>query len=260
MSHECYECPGCGAQESDPALCRRCAAKLRHDLEALPDLMADLDDVLTRQTQTGTGNGNRRSRDRPLIFDQAASITRGAVVNTITTWVRDLDYGDFDAGPTMRAWCSWLADHIDRIRYHKAAGQIFDELTYAVADVRRTVDLPAPRIPYGTCEICNRTMTGPRDAEEVTCHYCALEGIEVVKPVERGHVGLWRKADDQLVTRRDALEALPLYGLEVKPETFRSWVKREQLVRREDPKRPDRTLYRFGDVLDLAKRRGEKVS
>lgn len=254
-------CPSCGADEPDNALCRRCTARLRSDLADLPALMQDLDDVLTRQTQTGTGNGKRKSSDRPLIFDQTASITREAVINTISTWVRDLDMGDaVNLGSSFQSWCRWLTERIDRIRFHVAAGEIFDELTYAVADVRRTVDVPSPRIPYGNCGICNRTVYGSRDATEVTCRYCELAGIASVLPVDRSHVGLWTKAPDQLVTRKDALEALPFYGLEVKPETFRSWVKREQLVRREDPKRPDRTLYRLGDVLDLAKQRGERAS
>jgi hypothetical protein len=223
--------------------------------------MRDLDDVLTRQTQTGTGNGKRRSSDRPLIYDQTASIVRESVINTITTWIRELDMGDAKhIGSSFRSWCRWLTDRMDRIRFHVAVNEMFDELTYAVADVRRTVDTPGQRVPYGNCEVCNRILYGAKDATEITCRYCEMAGIVSVLPVDRSHVGLWSQADDQLVTRRDALEALPFYGLEVKPETFRSWVKRDQLIRREDPKRPDRTLYRLGDVLELAKRRGQRVS
>lgn len=269
-------CPVCEQPESEGLLCKDCARKLVRDLTDLPELMRALDDVLTRQAQTGTGNGKRKSSSTPLPFDQSASITRESVVNTITTWVRELDLGDVKVRtpqctcrvplapcqgyvmvpvpPNFRALCGWLCQRIVRIRMHPAVVEIYDELTYMVADVRRTVDVPGPRTFYGKCEVCERDIYGRSDAAEVVCRYCEMAGVAVVYPAASRRTGLWAAAEDHLVTSRVVMTALPVYGLPTSPATFRSWLHRGMLLPKQDPKRPGAMLYRLGDALALARK------
>jgi hypothetical protein len=214
--------------------------------------MDDLRVTLTRQAQTGTGNGGRGA-DSALPYDWNASHVRADVGNTLSTWIRELDFGDTrDLAGNIRAWCHWLADRVERIRGHAAAEQILDEITYQVSDVRRAIDAHAETIYCGTCDICGKDLYAPREAAEAVCRWCVWAGLDARYPVESRRAGMLEQAKAKHLPRGDILRAIPsLYRLQVNAATFRTWIHRGQL-------RPVETtadgvpLYRVGDVVALA--------
>lgn len=255
------KCPACAGDQPDGLLCSACTARFRRDLTDLPDLVRELDVVLTRQTQIGSGNGVRRSAEIPLPYDQNASDVKANLVNTLTTWARELDLGDGNPPtPNIRGYCGWLLHRIERIRMHPAADEITDEIGYSVSIVRKVIDLPAPRVLAGPCPICERPVYGPEGAVNAVCKYCERAGIESIVDVDPGQAKRWQDAGGQLVTRTIALAALAHLSRPVKPETFRSWVKRGQVKRHPDPTSAGRVLYRLGDVLMLASTAKRKAS
>lgn len=224
-----------------------------------------------RLSQAGTGNGSCGA-DRALPYDWDASHVREDVGNTLTTWVRELDMGDLwveEQGcwcapyrpcqgwrriplpNTTRALCGWLLRRIERIRGHGAADELLDEICYQVDDVRRAIDNPPPLAYCGRCGICGREMYARQDDEQAVCRYCERVGIESVLPAQPMRADMWRRVEVMDLPRRLILQALPLYGREVNPATFRGWIWRGRL--RPAGAANGAPLYSLRRALDLAR-------
>lgn len=80
---------GCGQPITDAHLCTRCTNRLRRDLHTVPDLVAELDTVLARDTAYAEHHGGA-SADKPLPIDTRASEASWVLRNTLTTWARIL--------------------------------------------------------------------------------------------------------------------------------------------------------------------------
>lgn len=247
-------CPSCNRPEHDGLLCTACTRALRLDLEHLPENWSILQEVITRQTKRGDGSG-----ESALPFNPAASAVGWEVNNTITTWVRELDAGDTPGlRPTIRSMVGWLLGRMQRIRGHKAAGELVDELRYACRSVRIAIDLPPELRLVGDCPLCGSTLMAPLAAQEVTCRRCAVLGVESVHPVPEMRQRLAERVEDELVSRALALQVVAkVWGIEVNQGTFRVWIHRGRLTAA-DVSISGVPLYRVGDVLDLAQ--GERVT
>lgn len=243
-------CPSCLSDTPDGLLCATCVGKLKRALHDLPWLMDELRTTLARQSQAGTGNGGRGESALP--YDWNAGHVREDVGNTLTTWVRELDMGDTaDLRSTTRALCKWLTDRMERIRGHAAASEILDEITYQVGDVRRAIDRASDLVFCGSCPVCGRDMLAHEDAAEAVCRYCAWAGIESVLPVQPMRADMWARAEDELLPRRLIVQAFPVYGVEVKPSTFRTWIAKGRL--RPQGERNGAPLYPLRRALELAR-------
>ncbi|NNG36930.1 hypothetical protein [Nakamurella aerolata] len=254
-------CVACRAETLDAYLCRGCGNRLAADLRELPLLVHELEITIHRQSVTDTDKRRSRDSSAPLPYDWSADHTRDDLVNTIETWIRELVLDARETehlAPNLRSCCHWLASAIERIRMHPAADEIFDEITYAVADVRRAIDTPLPAEYYGKCPVCDSDLLGRADADEVVCRRCARLNVDTVVPTAGRRQGMWVKAKDQLVTRAVALAALPVYKIPPpKPSTWRTWIERGRTGEAKGlvPAKIDgagRPLYRLGDVLALA--------
>lgn len=179
------DCVVCGREMADQAYaCRRCAAPVERELEQLARLAPELDVTIARQGRTG--EGGRGGDDEPLPFDPQAAQSAWVVVNTVTTWIRDVARSrgvralryPRTPGPTCRtnagvpacghASClvvarsgqpvdglaeaiRWLSRQVEWLRHQPEAAQAFDELGDACAVAVRTVDRKTPQWYAGPC-------------------------------------------------------------------------------------------------------------
>lgn len=256
MSHR--PCVGCGGETIDAYLCQACGNRLVAELRALPLLVHELEISVTRQSVADDDTRRKRSTDTAMPYNWSAAHTRDDLVNTVSTWIRELELGDTLPAPNLRAGCHWLAARIERIRMHPAADEIYDELMYAVSDVRHAIDTPLPSEYYGKCPVCDHDLLGRPGADEIVCRRCARVNVDTVVPTAGRRQGLWARAKDELVTKATALAALPVYRIEPpKPSTWRTWIERGRTGEGKGlvPVVVDaagRPWYRLADVLALA--------
>lgn len=251
-------CPVCSHPTKDGLACRTCTTAVLKDITDLPGWMDEIDLQLTRQGQLGTGNGGRGA-ETPLVFDVRSSETRDLIVNTVTTWVRDMQesYGDTDdPGMDMATWCAWLAQRIERIRGHIAVRHLADEMRHCVILAIQSVDLPQVRLSCGPCPTCGKPVSASVGAEEGVCRHCAWAGVESVVKVDHSLPTVLNRAREALVSRKQLLDAAKLYQVEIDRRALSRWVRtgRLQAMSVTEEGVPQ---YRLGDVLELAGSMGE---
>ena len=247
------KCPSCGSRVPDWLLCTSCTTRLLTDLSNLPIWWAELSTTYLGQAQHGGSEDGRGSGENPLPYSYNATVVRDSVINTLTTWIRELDLGDTaNLGQNMRAWCRWLSDRINRIRGHAAAAELVDEIHYAVGIVRAAVDRPGESVYCGKCPVCEKEMRANPEADKATCRSCEMAGIESTLPVPSRQADAWKLAEDKMITRAQVVEAFEYYGLKVPASTFRWWIHTTRLVAKAYA--PNEVpLYLLRDALELAR-------
>lgn len=280
-------CPNyaeCGVWTQDGLLCSRCTSRLRHALRKLPEAYPDLDVTLSRQSKTG--EPGKRGRETPVVFDQVASLTKTDVLHTLIVWIgdlaermgEDLDQRDlichghtcvtvitWKPGRTVRDWCEWIIHRMAQIRSHPDAAKIYDELIYTLRIALRAVDRPADVEFAGRCDLCGSDIYARPGTElageEVACRKC----VEVVGP--DGYVPYYDVADRRSWMRAQYRESLApaaeiilvspsMFGVEINPNTFRSWVNRGLLAASGNG--PAGPLYSVDRVVTLASQAAER--
>lgn len=255
----------CGVDDCDNPMptgdnstaCPRCWARFDYTLGDIPALIVDLETTITRQSVVGGRNGGRGT-ETPLPFHQAASDALRLLTGALWPWVREgiEEHRDRIALPaglnadavtlsrTLLRLHGWLVVHPDGVA-------AIDEITYAVSQCRRVIDL-APDRWY--CGICSAEMEGARCTEEL---YVIAGHHEVKCPtcgtthdvVERRDAML-DAAEDQLLTLSEMTRALALTGREtVSRKQLEGWVRRGRLVRSGNDGAT--ALYRVSDVRDI---------
>lgn len=223
-------CPSCGASVADAYVCKRCASALAGALRTAAGHAEDAWTVIARQTRYGGAGGARAVEAEPVAvspanrrnpvtaFGWAASVERPkagalrpepgpadsgafdrlcAVENTITTWARDL--GADVTG--LAAAARWLAEHVDELRQHQAAGEAFDELTGACRQLERLVDRPADdRRLVGVCD-CGTVLYARPGWTTIACK---VTTCGATWNTGDGQDILMRHLDDRLVTASEA--------------------------------------------------------
>lgn len=281
------DCVLCSRPVPDVAYtCATCADTLGRQLHAAADLLPELDTTLARQTRFGEPGPRPRNSapaesvrlgltadpdsDRApgpasgLPYSEAASIDRGTVVNTVSTWTRvvfEQRGGQYPDNPAeaMR----WLAGQLGWLRYQPFAGEAFDELDYAARLVVRAVDRPVPRVDAGLC------LSPGEDGEPCQQRLSARPGaVAIVCPSGHRHDmaerrRLWLEAaEDLLATATELARWLSEHNDPLPVGTIWSWASRHRLAGR-GTDRAGRPLYRLGDarqlLSELRQRRAEKV-
>ena len=237
--------PDCERPTPDGLLCERCTDHLRRDLAALPGLIADLDVTLTRQARVGSGSSKDRS---PLPLNVAASEVGWAVRNTLGTWVRTIELDDLgDLADDPADWARWLGKRVERIRGHVEGGMLADEIGYCVVSIRQVIDTPPESLYCGPCATCGADLYARPGASEVLCRRCERAGfVALPVDVQTARTALRARAEDMLVTRTEALRALPsMAGVDLPSKTLDRWVQTGRVADRAG-------RVRLGDVLDAA--------
>lgn len=262
------------ARPTPTRICARHTDQLADDLAAVPDLIDDLDAAVARQTASGPRYGGR-SAEKPLPYDQRASLAQDALTTTLRAWLIALHPGAVpgpahtrprcDHGSCMqirwRAWpgddatgaATWLRDRVGLIARSDAAPDVVDEIHAAVDQARHDTDRAADRLFAGPCDTCGDVLWARLNATVATCRTC-----EAAYDLADRRAWLLAAADDELVTAIDASRALTRLGLEVTPERIRQWAHRGRLTPQGTETRAGRQLplYRLGDLTQLLDQTG----
>lgn len=223
-------CRVCQAK-TDAYLCRKHAGEIRTALGDAKSLMHELSNVATGQTRVYRASGRRsvdpdaslwdaeqaeldamlRSREGRVTLPSTAAVVNldarellWEAGNTLSTWARDLaDQLRVDTIP--EDWLTWLTEHADRFRFHQAADQAHDEITYLHRRMTAAVDRSPSPLFAGPC---HATITEPVATElggtvyvEMITHRCErdlyawpgadairCDGTRAVKTTEDGYL------------------------------------------------------------------------
>ncbi len=256
------QCPVCHA-EGDWLMCGVCSQKLVAQLRALPGLLHELHVTLTRQARMGSGGAGGKGKERPLPFNVNASEVSDEARMTLSTWVRELDFGDTEhLANNPRAWALWLADRIERIRGHEAAEEIADTIDYLTRQIRMAIDRPADQEFYGKCAVCEADLYAPHGSVEGYCRRCKAEGVTTTYDPAANRASIQSQAEHHWGTVAECTRVLAAFGLEVEVKTIRNWatVNRHGNIQLEQRgvNKLGLAVYRIGDVMDLARARAEQ--
>lgn len=263
-SHE-QGCGVCGAPTGDSErLCRAHSADLAADLSAVEDyLAAELDVTRTRQSRTVADRHGGRSAERPLPWNEHASVVASYLNTTLNAWALDVSrIGEDERDPLAGhdytdtvAVAGWLRRNLSTLRRHPDAGQAHEDLVHAVARARRAIDRPAEKVFAGPCnaeidgQVCNEDLYGRPGQPVVACRSCGARH-DMVKRRE------WMLAvvEDEVAYSGLLAGLVTSLGVPVGSSTIRRYAATGRIkVISVDAKR--RPLYRIGDVLDVLLRR-----
>lgn len=282
------DCAMCGRQQADTAVvCALCAGRAAQELHQLAELAPELDVTIARLGRTGNGGGGDRD---PLPVNLGASADAWAVVNTVTTWIRDIARSrgirgllfPRSSGPVCRtnagvpacahlsclAICRsgqpvdvlaeavrWLARQMDEVRHWPGAVQILDELGDACVVAVRIVDRQTPRWYAGPCgSVTSDGLTlCSRDLYAragASTVTCPACGARHEARARREW--LLAAAEDTLAWAELAAQALAALDLPCTRSQIAGWAHRGRLAAHA-PDPAGRVLYRVGDVIALAR-------
>lgn len=249
-------CQLCARPSGDDAYaCTTCAEQLADALkevtgEGLPHGLADdLDIALAKQGTKPQQDGTKHTKasEAPMPIDVRASEAGHVLRNTLTTWVR-LIHGEGSRRPlpedTLTGMAAWLLPITGWLRGRDYGPEAIDEITDAVKQAKRAVDIPAVAVYVGPCE-CGSAVYARTGSPIGTCRDCG-ERWGVAEQRE------WMRAaaDDMLMTAAEIARATSRDTALVSPGTIRSWASRGRLQAHGHNGRKQ-PLYRLGDALDL---------
>ncbi|WAL67116.1 hypothetical protein ORV05_04830 [Amycolatopsis cynarae] len=273
MSHTCA-CRSCDRLTHDE-ICPGCTGELVDALRALaytevddrrpdaaaeaegieqyrPGLVADLLDVVTRQTRFSTGIGVIvRAAETPIPPDLKAA----ALLHTLTTDVGAYATAFARHHPHLRPRlgsvadaAAWMADFPGLLAAWPGVEQVHAAITSLVARVRRVVDRPAELHCLGRCTGCKAPLYARADKPVIRCRCGRAHDVAFRRQ------WLLAEAADQLGTAIEIARALSsLLARPVSVDTIRGWAARGRLAARpphpHDPR--GHPTYRVGDVTDL---------
>jgi hypothetical protein len=244
MNEPC-EIEWCDRPVVEGLFCQRCADKLSAALGDVPALWEQLDIVLTRQARYSAPEG--RGGEKTLPFHVAASEHASTLRSLLVTWCRLIadERGRQLPEDNPAAIARWMLNHVQWLRHHRAGSEAVEELTMAVAQVRRIIDRPAERIYAGPCADCGQDMYGKPGATSVECRPCGVS-YDVAEMV----AWMQHEARQRLVTAKEAIILLGRFGLPLSQKTIEKWRQRERLFAHPEP-RDGVSLYRFDDIWRL---------
>lgn len=264
----------CGNPTHDAVVCTTCSRALFTDLVAVPWLLDQLAITLARLDRVA-GQVGAAPAGTPLPLRWSASQAGVTLTLTLAPWAarvavqRDVV---FDVQPASLALSRWLAGHIVSVRQCQDAGELVDEVRYAIDQVRRAIDRPADLFYGGPCETCKHDLYCGADqhgrpaVSVIRCNDCGA----TYDTTER-RAWLLKAAYDHIATATEIAQAVPsLYGQRIPVDTIRAWIGRGRLLPRAWLHRGlvythrqadhDRPLCRIGDVIDLASRRDQRTN
>lgn len=246
MSH--VPCPTCdGPRRGDQNLCGGCQAELGRALEAVPDLVRELDTTLSRQTSRTTAG---KASVVPLPYDPRASEAGWVLRSALVGWVRVLQEARGEPWPpdTLPGMAVWLSERLQRLVRHPAAPEAHGEICEAVRAAQRVTDRPAERQFAGRCPGCGSALYGKPGAAAVQCRAegCDADPVDVAVQWD----AMLDQMQDQLVTATMAADILTRLAAPLRADLVRKWAERDRLIAHGHDQH-GHPLYRVSDVRDL---------
>lgn len=265
---ETFLCTACTA-EVVTAL-RELAFSTNRNGDRRPGLLADLQDTRLRRDKVASASvGSTGGRETPLPFHLAAAELVDVARNTISTWARDLAESNphlvLDADGITEA-AEWMSRYPSLIAMHPAAGELHDEITHLVAEIRRMIDRAPDRIYLGVCghildpqsaehgtetiRCAERVFGAPEDTT-VRCRACDTE-----HDAHKRWLSIQDRVRDSLATAAEISGAIAkLYGRQINVKTVRTWAMRGA-IETHGTNSAGEPMHLVSEVLDRASRRG----
>lgn len=250
-THAICAAPQCDNPNHDGWLCISCRDVLRRDLKAVPTLCDDLQVTIAKQDRLGEQNGPSTD-EHPLPLRLAPMQARDDLTDTLATWAKHVAAPRNVTAPhgPAPAIAAWLSMHLGDISDDPKAGDIADEIGYAVLVAQRAVDKPLQHKYAGPCDHCGADLYAHPKASEVTCRN---EPCNARYQVSARRDWLLEQAEGQLLTATEMSRALPaLLRHTLTAAMIRGLAHRGRLAKHPPhPERPREPLYRCGDVIEL---------
>lgn len=238
--------PDCDLPAKSGYMCGACQAELGRALAAVPGVVDDLHDTLSRQTSRTAGG---RAAVTPLPFDERASDAGVALHNALFGWVRQLqELQPEDAWPTdtPQSMAAWLSERLSRLIRHPAAPEAHGEITEAVRAAQRVTDRRPDRQFAGRCPQCDGPLYAKPGASRVQCRDCDADPIDVAAQRDT----MLGSLADQLMPAAAVADMLTRLAAPLRAATVRQWGSRGRLTPHgHDPH--GHPLYRVSDVREL---------
>jgi hypothetical protein len=245
--------------------CDDCGDRLARSLGDMAWVDTELATTIGKERGLPTEGGPAGS-EKSLPFHLAAAEVRDNLRNTLVGWVRIChEEGVRSSDPsvglpedTLTGMSRWLLWRVDGLAFHEAGGDAVDEITYAVTQAVKAIDLAPERQYVGPCA-CGRDLYRKPGAPLVKCRACEQE-----YDAEAFILGMRaRLADlDLLVTASEGAGLLSRYGLETTARIIYGWEERKLTIahgeRLEGKKK--RRVFRFNDLVQLAAQRESRLS
>lgn len=148
-------CPSCGCKQTASLLCHRETSKLEYELAEVTSIVDELHTTLAKQARMETGGKGGPARER-WAYSPGASLAGDYLVNTLTTWARDVAGEDYTVNPRRHpaiAAAHILLSHIPDVRKHAEVKELVDQVLATIEQARAAGDRPANRtiIFVGPC-------------------------------------------------------------------------------------------------------------
>lgn len=221
---------------------------MRQDLESIPVLLEDLTVTISRQDKIGDPSPGRMN-ERPLPLRLGPLEAKRDLEATLWAWARHVAKRVSVPPPVARP-DSFLLGFLPSAASDPSAGDLADEVGYAVITGRRAVDKPLQLIFVGPCDKCSCDLYAHPRSLTVACRQVECDAEY---RVEERREWLLLMARDQLLSAAEISRALP--GLMPRQQKLtssmvRGWAHHGRLAPKPPhPDKPREPRYRLGDVL-----------
>lgn len=229
------------------------------DLGDITWLDNELETTIAKQRALG-GDTGAPNAETPLPYNHTAADKADTLLLKLATLVRFCTEERIRSSDPVTAlpprnriaMSRWLLWRIDGLAHNDLAHQLINDITTAINDCRRAIDLPPERAYAGPCPECKRDLYHRPDATEVRCTGCGQKS-------DVSEVTAWMRAridehmTDRLVTAREGATLLGRLGLSIEQGTIDKWHARKRLEDAGATPKGHR-LYRWDDLLTLAAR------
>ena len=246
--------PQCSRPPVNGYLCLTCFEILRRDLDSIPQLLADLEVTICRQDKLTEPSG-RSTDERPLPLRIGPMEARRDLAATLDVWATHLQRGSIyltDVAEVAAYAGNYIRSNLGRVQIDEKAGDLADEIGYAVIMAWRTVDKPLAHQFVGPCDLCGSDLYAHPRAEEVKCRN---EPCDAVYDVQARRDWLLELSSDRLATATDISRALPgLLQQQLTAATIRGWARYGKITPHPPlPDRPRDPVYKIGQVIAVAR-------
>jgi len=252
-----------GHVSPDHYVCWQCAGRFRNRIHDLPDLMHELELVITRQTRY-TDKQRITGGETPLPFNAHASEVAHVTRMTILVHVDEIARTRNETIP--QTWATieqYLRNQTGWLTTHPDGAQRIDEIIASIDEATRAIDRPRERRYIGTCGALIETDGTPIDCpEELYTAFDATQCPRCGTPwnTETRQTEMLDRLRNHLMPAADLARTLTIYGHPAKADTIRKWAKRGHIetLLDDDGKRLNndngQPLYRLGDALNHLKK------
>jgi hypothetical protein len=245
--------------------CEDCLDRLSKALGDMAWVDTELAITIGKERGLPTEGGPAGS-EKSLPFHVAAAQVRDNLRNTLVGWVRvcaeegvrSSDPRDGLPEDTLTAMSRWLLWRVDGLAFNEAGSEAVDEITYAVTQAVKAIDLAPERQYVGPCS-CGRDLYRKPGAPKVKCRACATEYDAEVFLADMAA----RMADlDLLVTAVEGAGLLSRFKLETTARVIYGWEERKLIAAHGERQegRKMRKVYRFDELMRLAAQRATRLT